>query len=171
MLRDGAWEGERAFIIGGGPSLRRFDFSQLSGEKVVGVNKAYTTGVCDVVVARDRRFWRWVNEDPRLLDVPHLVWAENARGDEFPHLPLQILKPNEKKWATSFEEGVYSAPDSGLRAINVADILRADPIYLLGFDMRGEGEYQAHWHEGYQVRQKARVYDNFMKGYLRAASY
>ena len=38
-LEDDTWKGRRCFIIGGGPSLRGFDFSSLKGELVIGVNR------------------------------------------------------------------------------------------------------------------------------------
>jgi len=35
------WEGETAFIVGGGPSLLDVDISVLEGKRVIGVNNAY----------------------------------------------------------------------------------------------------------------------------------
>ena len=32
LLEDGAWAGRRCFIVGGGPSLKGFDFRRLKGE-------------------------------------------------------------------------------------------------------------------------------------------
>ena len=40
-LPTGSWKGQRCFIIGGGPSLKGFDFKQLKGEKIIAINKAF----------------------------------------------------------------------------------------------------------------------------------
>ena len=40
-LREGQWTGHPCFIIGGGPSLKGFDFNLLEGRKTIGINRAF----------------------------------------------------------------------------------------------------------------------------------
>jgi len=40
IMPTGIWKGRRCFIVGGGTSLKGFDFSQLRGELVIAVNRA-----------------------------------------------------------------------------------------------------------------------------------
>ena len=54
---DGSWAGRRCFIIGGGPSLKGFDFERLRGERVIAINKAfYDVPFADIVFGMDRPF-------------------------------------------------------------------------------------------------------------------
>ena len=41
ILCDGAWKGQRCFVIGGGPSLNNVDLAYLKDELVIGVNRAF----------------------------------------------------------------------------------------------------------------------------------
>ena len=49
------WKGQDVFVIGGGPSLRSFDWSLLSNELTVGCNTAFTLGpeICKLCVFGD----------------------------------------------------------------------------------------------------------------------
>src|SRR3974390_354951 len=52
------WAGQDVFIIGGGPSLRGFEFEQLSKRAVIGCNHAFALGpVCQICTFGDIRFW------------------------------------------------------------------------------------------------------------------
>ncbi|MCX5657919.1 MAG: hypothetical protein NTZ48_06855, partial [Candidatus Omnitrophica bacterium] len=53
------WEGQRCFIIGGGPSLKGFDFSKLKGELVIAVNRAWESCDCAITFFLDEQFWGW----------------------------------------------------------------------------------------------------------------
>ena len=60
ILPDGSWSGRRCFIVGGGPSLKGFDFERLRGERVIAINKAfYDVPFADIVFAMDSPFLIW----------------------------------------------------------------------------------------------------------------
>jgi len=60
FLPDGAWTGRRCFIIGGGPSLKGFNFSRLKGELVIGINRAFEFCDCDIIFAMDAQVHTYI---------------------------------------------------------------------------------------------------------------
>jgi hypothetical protein len=70
-------------------------------------------------------------------------------------------------WGSCFADGL-SPGDSGLRALNLADILGADPIYLLGIDLRGNPKAQQWWHEGYDMKSLG-TYEEFLRVWVDSA--
>lgn len=187
-LKTGQWKGERVFIVGGGPSLAGFDWSRLDGERVIAVNRAYEVLPRAIICSMDLTFWRLKGKYIEMLNhcrqsptggVAPIVPAVHVRvGDEkLPAAgPSQIVpccadtsQPNPHltaAWGTSLKTGLGCGGNSGFTAVNLADVLGARTIYLLGFDMRGHEGGQAHWHDGYPPpQQKAAVYDRMMSAF------
>jgi hypothetical protein len=155
VLRTGQWAGRPAFVIGGGPSLKGFDYFQLDRFLTLGVNAAF--------------MWRptvWYSSDRRLVDfhsvgeawrgwktikLVHYTWQE--QGVELPecyYVPLAPPHVPPVLWGESLDEGIAAAGNSGLMALNIADVLGADPIFLLGFDLNDPPEGRlSHWHHLY----------------------
>lgn len=53
------WIGETALVVAGGPSLRGFDFTRLSGRRVIAVNDScYSVPNADYLVFTDYRWWK-----------------------------------------------------------------------------------------------------------------
>jgi len=168
VLEDGEWKGQRCFIIGGGPSLRGFDFSRLKGELVIGINRAYEMIDCTIAFSMDSRYHNWIIHD-RLSGQArekfynfrgYKVWLNSAR---YPY-PKDIFLLNcigSAGFSWSLKDGLAGGCNSGYAALNLAVCLGANPIYLLGFDMKGEGNKQSWWHDGYPGKQPATVYQKF----------
>ncbi len=146
-LKEGSWKGQSAFIVGGGESLKSLDWSLLKNKaNVIAINGAVKTVPTASV---------WFSEDLRVVQLYHKTaeWAA-FRGVKI----LHALKPDfakqarkldksiqfihrireDKHWSRSFAEGLSISSNSGVGAINLAQILGADRIYLLGFDCRGQ---------------------------------
>ncbi len=176
-----AWHGRRCFIIGGGPSLLSIDPARLSGELLLGVNKAFQ--FCDVTLnyAMDVGFYDTLT-NPQKIDP---VQVETARAwnaykgikvflqinrkfkyTDNIYIVKRLLQPTISR---KVDAGIYAGDNSGFGAMMLAVALGANPIYLLGFDMRvrlndrevmvHDNEYanrgRTHWHEGY-TNQKPR---------------
>ena len=147
-LADGAWTGKPAYLVGGGPSLKDFNWSLLSGlETVIVVNAAMRN------VPRAAIFF---TEDIRFIEKFHAEpWYAAFRGMKVFHAldpqyetqalgydsSLTIIRKhggawerNDKFWAKSFKEGLSWSSNSLIGALNIADLLGADPLYLLGVD-------------------------------------
>ena len=192
-LIDGAWRGHPAYIIGGGPSLRGFDRSRLNGCLCVLINEAWQWRQKGVAFCRDRRYARRIVGD--LIQIERAAcnldsvaepsiflfvngssaWASICEGmSPLVSSRIEAILSAGHKWGRSFSNGIVEAPDSGLGALNVATILGADPIYLLGFDMTSpDPKRTANWHDNYpdEWRSNPCVYaERFIPYYEKYAS-
>lgn len=173
VLCDGAWDGRPCFIVGGGPSLRGFDWSRLDGELVIAINRAFEhLPRATMVLSMDWRWWQWtttgkLGEDAQqaYADFPGMKVQVDTAGHYYPPDIYAVRHyKNGTGLSPSLADGVASADNSGYGALGMALVLGCDPIYLLGFDMTGADGHIAHFHDGYPClpkQQKATVYDKF----------
>jgi len=179
ILPDYSWSKQPCFIIGGGPSLRGFDFERLRGKgKIIAVNRAYLDcPFADMLVFMDKsRFYRWAMENK--LDKKSKVRFEEFKGIKVyvgtHDIPNVMLVPRAGKYglSTSLEEGIYIGTNSGYSALSIALCLGAQPIYLLGFDMKYErdakGKPISHYHK-YPAVQEEKVVRDFKEGLEKLA--
>ena len=169
ILNDGAWAGQRCFIVGGGESLKGFDFSLLKNELVIGVNRAYEKIDCMINFSMDHELYEWITKG-RLGDnakrkfeefkgIP--VWLDSV-GYDYPQGVYVINQIPKNKMGHSLKDGIRSGSNSGFGALGIAICLGANPIYLLGFDMNPTKDgKQKHWHDGYPQTQSSSVYKVF----------
>lgn len=166
-LPDGAWSGRRAIVVGGGPSLRGFDWSRLKDELWIGTNRAWVHNptihlVLDVrlqgELLTDKEWLRWPG-----LKVWHRV---NLRDPVPPPLPPGVHEVGSpgRVWSRSLASGLAHGSCVAPSAINLADLLVGPKgtIYLLGFDLHGVDGQTANWHDDYPWRSgPATVYNRF----------
>jgi len=137
------WSGEVAYVIGGGPSLKDFDWEMLRGKRTIGCNSAYKLGsdLCEVLFFGDV-LWFERNKDDVL---------RNYKGRIFSSLPNIVASNHPRLWGLprkklgAGEQEIGWNGNSGFSAVNLAAIFGARKIYLLGFDMalgpNGENNY------------------------------
>jgi len=150
-LREGQWTNQPAYLVGGGPSLRTFDWSLLiERQNVIVINMAYWKvpsaaiwfsedyRVIDLAledcVSCERRAEHWRDfQGVKLLHALDPAFADHARKKD---ADIHILERTrqDKFWARSFTDGLSCSSNSMIGALNLADILGADPIYLFGVD-------------------------------------
>lgn len=173
-LGDNAWEGRRCFIVGGGPSLKKFDWSKLDKELVIAVNRSFEK--CnnpEILFSGDPRFWQYMfagtlgDEPTKAFDTFEGLKVGIDRAYVFPESIKTV--PYASKFGWSFDEGVALGLNSGFAALNLAVLLGANPIYLLGFDMRGSNGKQTWHHDGYPTNNGANVYPEYIKEFERIA--
>lgn len=135
---DRRWSG-RCIVAASGPSLTEAVAARCRGERVVAVNDAYRLlPWAEVKYACDQAWWeihhknvlsgeRWTshslspkNDKRAISDQLGLMVIEGRNGDGFSHDPAVI----------------HYASNSGFQAVNLALLFGADPIILVGFDMR-----------------------------------
>jgi hypothetical protein len=181
VLPDYSWSRQPCFIVGGGSSLKGFDFERLRGKgKIIAVNRAYLDcPFADLLVFMDKsRFYRWAMENK--LDKRSKQKFEEFKGLKayvyMRHdIPNVYLVPRAGKFglSTSLEEGIYIGTNSGYSALSIALCLGANPIYLLGFDMKysrdEKGKPIGHYHKTYPEQQVEQVVIDFRKGYIELA--
>ena len=162
------WAGQAAYIIGGGPSLRRFDFSSLRGRNTIGCNQAFKLGepVCKIVTFGDDCFW--VTFKNELEQFPGWVASSLRVGN-----PLPWVKwfPRKDQGLASPESGQLGwINNTGCQAVNLALLCGAAKVYLLGFDMNmGETPKQTHWHDWRLQEPTAAHYEKFAGGFATIA--
>ncbi len=166
VLQNGAWEGRRCFIIGGGPSLINLAPERLDGELSIGVNKAFVKYSPTINYSADDIFHESLTTRPNILPNDSKLkedWA-NYKGIKiflqtavnfYRVKRIYIVKRRIKRCISlDLEQGIYAGNNSGFGALMLAVALKANPIYLLGFDMKvSEDKTRTHWHDGYKDSQ------------------
>ncbi len=164
IIRDGAWKGSRAFVIGGGPSLKGFDFDALAGECVITTNRGFEACHCSCLnVSVDLDFWTRVEKGIFGEDARQ-AWLDKMLVKVFVESHINKMPCPEqyhmarlmgdgtgvgRSLATGVTHGGANGYNSGYAALDIAICLGANPIYLLGFDMKGSAtKAQDWWYKG-----------------------
>lgn len=136
------WDDGPVILIGGGPSLRGFDFSTLAGRAahIVGVNQAIFDAPCDAGVSADSTFIRERREALQAMvagGVEIIVTVDGVAG--------------ATRVARLLNGGLSADPNvvrtggcSGAAALNVTVLKRGRKIVLAGYDYQG-----GHYHDAY----------------------
>ena len=167
-IPEAVWKGEDVFIIGGGPSLKTFDWELLRPENTIGCNDAYKHGVdiCSVCLFGDHA---WFKEHLKkgLLDYKGIVFTSSPYLQRSDYDWLWIL--------TRHSRGLHLNAlgwnkNTGAEAVNLALILGAKRIFLLGFDMHLGEDGESNWHNNNLDKPKEVVYKTFLKEFGRVAA-
>jgi len=177
VMRDGAWAGERCFIIGGGPSLLGFDFERLRGRgKVIAINRAFEVApfadICFFMDASSNTFYGLV-KGGKLGEATRQAWEAfegfkvylNLVGRKLEDV-YSIRSLGKTGVSNSIKKGLYHGNNSGVGAIGLAMCLKANPIYLLGFDCGFSGG-KSHYHGGYPAKMSENIFKGFAHDFAR----
>jgi hypothetical protein len=156
------------YIIGGGPSLKGFDFSRLDGRFKLGCNRSAWDADCDALFSLDQHFMRMARADiiafrgEKILAVPQNLQNHRQMDDV-----LYLM--HERGSGLSEKPGRVYGVNSGYGALGVAYHKCAPEVYLLGFDFM-PGKEATHWHGGYSWHNKSNVryYDRWASNFERA---
>jgi len=191
ILQNDVWRGLPCFIVGGGPSLKGFDWSILEGQPVIAINRALEFCNPSILLSMDSQVYRWFIEGDYGEQAKHKfehmlgrkLWVHNAplpyeeKDNELIRVP-NLGKPRDRgdfvenviNW--DFRKGIVAGGNSGYCAVQLALSLGADPIVLLGFDMKGDGVRQTHFHSGHpRGAQKEDVYKGFLNSFRILSKY
>lgn len=144
------------YIVGGGPSLKGFDWDRLDGRRVIAVNRAFAVlPRAEIVYFTDGRIWEVYRAN--ILDHRGKLVTGAAKK--------HVDHPRVENYRLTGLLGLDRTPghlrhgnNSGHAALNLAYHLSARRIYLLGFDMIYT-DGASHWHEGYPWLHRERVFD------------
>ena len=178
VLKGGEWRGQRCFVIGGGPSLRGFDFNRLKGQgRIIACNKSFLdVPFADMMIAMDTDLLHWIRSGAlgktieQKKDIRQRfnqfkgfkVWIElgNNRMDGVHYVHSYRLPEVTRR----FRQGIYTGNNTGVGALMAAITLGCAPIYLLGIDGKHEGK-RSHYHGGYPRPQMAQSMKSFVNNF------
>ena len=136
-----AWPGSTVVCIGGGPSLTKQDVDHCRGKaKTIAINDAYRLAPwAEVLFAADTRWWRWHNGVPGFEGVKMTTHEVDRDFRDVHCLRMGHVHGLSKN------PGILNAGgNSGYQAINLAYLLGAARILLLGYDMQLT-DGKTHW--------------------------
>jgi hypothetical protein len=164
VMDSASWKNKRCFLLGGGPSLRTFNFDLLKNEMVIGINKAFLKFSSQINYIMDQKLYDYLtlqcNGDVRRKQIQE-AWNNYIGVKLFFHSAINLERDDvifirrkvKRELSSDIQEGIFGGSNSGFGALMLAIALGCNPIYLLGFDMKidehGGEDKMTHWHEGY----------------------
>lgn len=158
------WAGRTVYIIGGGTSLIGMDWSPFRRRTVLGCNDAFLLGMwVDAMIFGDND---WLDHHRESLR-----WWTNMKVAVTPNDPMDARIRWMNRWPLGFCSGLKGRiawnENTGFAAINLACILGAARVALLGFDMRlgmdDRGNPKNNWHPNQVNAPSQTNYDRFLK--------
>lgn len=151
------WEGQEVFVVGGAESLKKFNWDLLKPLRTIGCNDAYLHGT-DICIFGDKRWFDL--HQKRLAEYNGIVFT-NCPQVQKSKIPWLWCIGREMKGLHNGALGWNG--NTGASAINLALILGAAKIYLLGFDMKLSVNGESNWHKNNLNKPNAGVYSGFLK--------
>jgi len=160
------WQGSTAYIVGGGPSLLTTDLSPLHDKHVIGTNDAYKLGAwIDICYFGDFTWWHGYHRES--LAKFHGIKVCCLTGADAAEYGAEIVAAGILPLRRAMV-GLHKAPDigwygnTGASAINLAIILGAKRIVLVGFDMQLGKSGESNWHPNEKNPPNSKKYPVFM---------
>lgn len=166
------WKEEDAYIVGGGPSLKAFDWDLIKGRNVIGCNGAYALGshICKIVIFGDFLWWEKIARRNAIERYGGIVVGCSSRMKHPPEPWVRLIRRGGNGLCV---DALAWNGNTGSLAINLALILGVQKVFLLGFDMKlgrcKEGHLRANYHELRYESPKAHVYPRFARGFQKLA--
>jgi hypothetical protein len=138
LLLSGSWYGRSCFVVGGGPSLRHFDFRKLRGKLTIGVNRAFEFFDPTILLALDARFYERVLDGKYGPEAAGKFIAYNGIKVGIhiskAHIPgvREIQSLGTVGPIVPMEQGIYHGNNSGYSAIALALALGALTCATMG---------------------------------------
>lgn len=147
------WKG-RSFIIGGGSSLKDFDFSLLKNKRVIGCNDSYKLGadIVDYVAFGDLGFYQQHSQSLNnymgivVTNCPKLEGKVGGR--------IKLCQRKDFDLGSGDSLGWFY--NTGCMAVNLAVSLGSTEIILLGIDMKME-EHASHWYKNTPTKKELKI--------------
>jgi hypothetical protein len=189
------WSGRPAICIGGGPSLLDFDWRRLEGWLTIGVNRVFERHDPTIIFTMDRTFYVRIQQG-RYGAAAVAAWArsraikvllKSADRKDFEgvvSVPMfRSFAYSHRAFPFTLASGLGHGNNSGYGALNLAVCLGANPIYLLGYDMKHQRvdspptvsgvvlppKFRSHWHEGHPRVQREATVTRFIDEFNRAS--
>ena len=156
ILSNNVWKDKTCFLIGGGPSLKGFDFTPIKNELTIGVNKSFIEFPTTINYAMDWRFYNMVTSDDLYQQWASYkgikLFLKRSTKSKFNDDVYVVNSLREKGLSLDLHRGIWGGNNSGFGALMLAICLGATRIGLLGYSMKVQKEQnkiKTHWHGGY----------------------
>ena len=135
------WGGQTVCVLGGGPSVQAFDIDLLKPIKTIGCNDAYKFGpeVVDILLFGDEKWYRYHQRGLGLFTNLIVTNCEKLSGEE------HVLRLPRKSSGFHVDALGWNG-NTGASAINLALLMGARTIVLVGFDMCLDSGGNSNWH-------------------------
>lgn len=145
------WDQQDVLIIGGGPSLKSLDWSLLKNENTIGCNSAFIHGpeICKICIFGDYRWW--VKYETELFEYARKGGTVFTNNQKLFNVRISWLWTMGRESHGLHERTLGWNGNTGASAINLAILLGAKRVFLLGYDMHTING-RSNWHK--------RVFDN-----------
>lgn len=173
------WKGGDAYIIGGGASLRDFDFSWLKGRNTIGANDAFRLGpsLCARAIFCDWKWWKvnkWELEQyAQAGGVAYSLCDDTARFNlDWLHQfsRMEDGGKNPTPGISDRRDTLGMNYNTGAAAVNLAYLLGVQRVFLLGFDMAASAKHMTtHWHNHRGNPTPPESYERFIRGFEAVA--
>lgn len=163
------WEGETAFVLAGGASVRDLDLSPLKGRRVVAINSAWKSWPdVDFLFFADGRWWRDGNFEGAAGFAGKIITT--AAACYGPKNILRLGKVDPSNGLAKKPHQVAFSSSSVTGVINLLVHLGVARIVLLGVDGRLAGDGQKHHHGvKYPWAHVANCFDRHVAEFLAVA--
>ena len=144
------WAGETVVCIASGPSLTKVDCDFVRGKaKTIAINNSYQLAPwADVLYACDARWWKWHRGAKDFSGMKYAL--ERRAGAMYPQ--VKVLRIGRPEGLSLDPMYLNTGKNSGYQAINLAVLMGATRILLLGYDMQKGPKGQMHWHPEHPMK-------------------
>jgi hypothetical protein len=164
--------GQICVVAAPGPSLTKEVAELCRGQKIIAVNGAYRLlPFADILYACDDEWWElFYTQNPNFCGEK---WSSHhdkidPKIETARKFGLNLIRGEYVDGFSLDPTVIHYGGTSGFQAINLAILLGASPILLVGFDMRTT--QQRHFHEDYPVGMKNGCkYEYFIPAFIEAA--
>lgn len=171
--------------------MKGFDWRLLKGRRTISINRAFENFEPTIIFTMDTRFMMWLlscrygeKALNRYLRLPGYKAQLLTYTASIPVRDLFIVRVHQnyqagyRAFTESLADGIGHGNNGGYAALNLAVCMGANPIYLLGYDMRhkdivgkdGQLETLSHYHSGHPLPQMESDVEGFIKYFNHASS-
>jgi hypothetical protein len=142
------WPGETVVCLASGPSLTQEDCDYVRGKaRVIAVNRTIDRAPwADALYCADAKMWKWLDGAPQFGGLKFGAQDKYGRF-AVAKWGVTVLTPERREGLSLDPTRLVSGQNSGYQAINLAVLLGASRIVLLGYDMQTGPKGEQHWHE------------------------
>ena len=138
------WAGKTVAIMASGPSitLEQTEAVLLAGVPAIAINTTYRLAPwAELLYACDHKWWRWENGAPDFRGLKGT--QDKSAALEF---GLYYIRGDDQPGLSATPGLIHTGGNSGFQALNLAALLGARRILLLGYDMKIAANGASHWH-------------------------